>query len=168
MTFTPNEWAAVGSFATALTVAAAAVQIYYATRQEKTEFEDSLVREYRQLLAELPPYVLRADRSCPEQLPDDDFRTFYRYLDLSNEQVFLRKKCRIRKDTWKEWSSGIASNLSKPGFDHAWREAKKNSAFLELRCLVEADYADPRSRRWRTQMKRIEAEHAVSAKSTGG
>lgn len=149
----PTFWTAIGSVATALTVGAASVQIFFATRQEKSEFEDGLAREYRELLGQLPVDVLRR-QALTRELSDDDFRTFYRYLDLSNEQVFLRHKGRIRKDTWKEWSSGIRSNLQRPGFREAWQEVQPRPGFEELRALIDSGFADPRSRRWKRARKR--------------
>lgn len=138
------DWTAVGSFATALTVGAAAVQIYFATRQEKTEFEDSLAREYREIIARLPLEVLLQRESAQEKV-DECFPLFYRYVDLCNEQVFLRRKRRIRKSTWDDWRSGIQSNLQKAGYRQAWERIKGETAsFDELRWLEETRFrVDP-------------------------
>jgi hypothetical protein len=63
-------------------------------------------------------------------------------VDLSNYQVYLRKKRRIRKSTWREWCSGIEANLT-PGtyLGHAWDlictrlDGAGSNQFAELRVL---------------------------------
>lgn len=139
------DWTAIGSFATAVTVGVAAVQIYYATRQEKTEFEDSLSREYREIVAQLPTAVL-LQQEAAKDAADTHFPLFYRYIDLSNEQIFLRKKGRIRKSTWRDWRDGIRSNLQKPGYREAWERVKNETdSFVELRWLEAREFeVDPK------------------------
>jgi hypothetical protein len=139
------DWTAIGSFATALTVGAAAVQIYYATRQEKTEFEDGLTKEYREIVGQLPKSILLQDPGW-NAAADEHFPLLYRYLDLCNEQVFLRKKGRIRKSTWGDWCAGIRSNLEKPAFREAWELVRSRTrSFDELRWLEATEFRiDPR------------------------
>lgn len=144
-------WSAVGSLATAVAVIVAAIQIWYATRQEKTEFEDSLAKEYREILGALPPSVLLQDPTA-EQAADSHFVVLYRYLDLCNEQTFLRSKGRIRASTWTDWSLGIRSNLDKHGFKEAWLKVRGKS-FDDLNDLIANDYRDPRQRWWRRRRR---------------
>ena len=65
----------------------------------------------------------------------DTRELIYNYLDLCNEQVFLRKKKKIRKDTWNDWCAGIQENLNKPAFHEVWAEIKHEApgtfGFLE-------------------------------------
>lgn len=71
----------------------------------------------------------------------------YFYVDLSNEQVFLRQNGRVSDATWILWRDGIGSNLSRPAFEEAWKEFKKEAPniFLELRRLEESDFKnDPK------------------------
>jgi hypothetical protein len=35
-------------------------------------------------------------------------RVFYRYIDLTNQQVFRRRQGRITSETWHNWCEGIA------------------------------------------------------------
>lgn len=51
----------------------------------------------------------------------------YNYLDLCNEQIYLRKIKRISKNRWKDWNIGIKDNLSKPAFKVVWDEIKKTA-----------------------------------------
>ncbi|HYK00156.1 MAG TPA: hypothetical protein VE974_00230 [Thermoanaerobaculia bacterium] len=155
-------WTAVGSTATAVALAFTAVQIALATRQERTQFEDSLVKEYRELLGSLPREALvqhpaaDADECVATYLPQ-----FYRYFDLCNEQVFLRQKGRIGDATWAEWRDGMLTNLQRPGYRAAWRKVQSStSSFTDLRCLCANRELDPRSRRWGSALAMIQRELA--------
>jgi len=48
----------------------------------------------------------------------------YNYLDLCNEQVFLRSKRKVRKDAWQDWNAGMQSHLKKPALCEIWDERK--------------------------------------------
>lgn len=64
---------------------------------------------------------------------------FYRYFDLSNEQMFYARKGRISADTAAQWKDGIVGNLSLPAFARAWAELQKDlpeQVFEDLRALV--------------------------------
>ena len=70
----------------------------------------------------------------------------YNYLDLCNEQIYLRKKKRIRYSRWVEWCDGIKENLEKPAFREVWEEIKKESpqTFSFLTQLEEHNFkSDP-------------------------
>lgn len=117
-----------------------------AQTQARTDFEDALSRDYRDTIRSLPIEALLGE-TLTEELMDRHLADFYRYIDLSNEQVFLRKEGRIRTKTWKNWSDGIKDNLKKPAFAHAWRSIKLRAkdSFEELRRLERSEYrADPK------------------------
>ncbi len=66
---------------------------------------------------------------------DEELReNIYNYLDLCNEQTYLRQQKRIRKNSWKDWNDGIKENLSKPAFKEVWDEIKVSTptAFTAL------------------------------------
>lgn len=137
----------VAQVATALGICVAAGQLIVSGKQALTTFEDSLNHEYRELASRLPTKALLG-----KPLTDDEqrqsFDEFYRYFDLSNEQVFLRQKGRISRRTWTFWRDGIKSNLRRPAFVSAWAEINTNAPedFSELRKLVQEDFAkDPKS-----------------------
>jgi len=138
----------MASAATAIGVAVAAWQIWLSRRQAVTDFEDQLNREYRALLDQIPLSALLG-----EDLPEDEYGralpAFFRYIDLSNEQVFLRVRGRVSRQTWMNWQEGISNNLRKPAFARAWREIAQRApdSFAELRMLEREDHTtDPR--RW--------------------
>ena len=88
-----------------------------------------------------------------QELPREAFEKIreeiYNYIDLSNEQVFLRQNGRISKATWMNWCEGIQSNLSRPLFIRVWEEVKNAvpESFQELRRLEREKFvSDPR--RW--------------------
>ena len=68
----------------------------------------------------------------------------YNYLDLTNEQVFLRQNNRIGPTTWIFWQDGIKSNLARPAFKKAWENFKNMDpkGFKELRQLEKSDFKD--------------------------
>jgi hypothetical protein len=126
----------LAKIATAAAVIVAAWQLVLSQRQSVTNFEDSFAKEYRELAATLPIKALLG-----EALTDEEYAQcidkMYHYLDLCNQQVFLRKAGRISDKTWTFWHDGIASNLKRPAFKRAWAEiaARANGDFSELREL---------------------------------
>ncbi len=105
------------------------------------EFEDSFVREYRELSRRLPPAALLGDELLEDER-EKTFEAFYHYFDLTNEQAFLNQTGRISSKTWKFWEGGIRSNMARPAFKDAWERVtdtlKRNRAtdFQELRELL--------------------------------
>ncbi len=73
----------------------------------------------------------------------------YNYLDLCNEQTYLRTKKRITKDTWIDWCAGIRQNLERPALKNVWLEVKTEApgTFSFLEQLEAHEYlVDPASR----------------------
>jgi hypothetical protein len=149
------DWSAVGSVGTAVAVLVAAWQVRKSTQQARTNFEDDLSREYRQIARSISVEAhLGADVS--EEEFHQAFPTLYQYLDLTNEQVFLRMNGRIRRSTWTDWRDGIRSNLARPTFAKAWGLVKeKSSNFEELRRLERGTFReDPRHwLSWRQRLR---------------
>lgn len=133
-----QDWATfgggVGGAFTAIAAIVAAWQLWLMHRQGITNFEDALVREYRELASTLPLPALLGE-PISEELHKEKLDEFYRYFDLCNSQVFLRDRGRISAATWIFWEAGIRSNLSRPAFARAWSEiaARANGDFAELR-----------------------------------
>jgi hypothetical protein len=115
-------------------------QVKLRKEQATTQFEDELSREYRELARELPVKALLGDELSDEEFKEQ-FPDLYYYVDLSNEQVFLRFEERVSKETWENWQDGIESNLKRPAFRMAWNEIKDRSdTFQELRRLEQNDF----------------------------
>lgn len=132
---------AIGSIATAVGVCFGAWQIHLTRKQSLTEFEDSLDQQYRSLSMGIPVEVLIGN-----ELSDDKYpavrELIYNYLDLSNEQIYLRSKGRISEHTWKSWSAGIREHLNRPVFQKVYREVTEASGFSYLEKLVDAEFRD--------------------------
>ena len=119
------------------------------------QFEDAIEKEYRELVSGIPTKAL-LDSDLTEEEYGKTFDEFFRYFDLSNRQVALRKDGRIGVATWVNWVSGIRFNLSLPAFGRAWGEIKSRTEenadefFSELRLLEESSFADPKrlARTW--------------------
>ena len=141
----------LSSVATAVSVAIAAGALVLAHRQARTTFEDSLNREYRETARALPLSALLG-KELPSNQMEEALPDFYRYVDLCNEQVYLRMKGRVRASTWREWRSGIENNLKRPAFRKAFERIREESHadFDELAELIDSGFhEDPR--RWRTR-----------------
>ncbi len=138
------KWAAVlGSFATAVGVFLACWQLHRSTLQARTDFEDDLAREYRALARKIPPNALLGlELNQDEQARA--LKLFYHYVDLSNEQTFLRMNGRVSRETWLFWCDGIQSNLERPAFKKAWEEIKVRApkSFEELRRLERCNFIE--------------------------
>ncbi|HEX7812724.1 MAG TPA: hypothetical protein VF460_12515 [Burkholderiales bacterium] len=137
---------AAAAVATALGLAFAVIQLRIAARQSVTDFEDTMAAEYRALAASFPIEALLGGT-----LSDEDHREsldeFYHYFDLSNGQVFLRRKGRVSRRTFDFWCSGIRAHLARPAFARAWGDisGRLPSDFRELRRLIAEDYkSDPK------------------------
>ncbi len=139
----------VSNLGTAVAVIVAAWQLYLTHRQAVTSFEDTLAHEYRELAGKLPPEAFYGQELAVEvfQRKRDEF---YRYFDLTNEQIYLRQIGRVSKQTWIFWRDGICTNLKRAAFAHAWEtiSALAENDFKELRQLIAENFAnDPRD--WR-------------------
>ena len=131
------------SMATAVAVFLAWWQILQARKQSVVQFEDQLSGQYRTLAQRLPIEALLG-----EELEESRYRAalpeFCHYIDLTNEQIFLRRSGRISKYTWKNWSEGIRWNLSRPAFARAWKEIANRSpeSFEGIRKLIANNFKD--------------------------
>ncbi|MFC1749546.1 hypothetical protein ACFL2V_12145 [Pseudomonadota bacterium] len=140
------DWDTLASFATALGVAIAVWQFRESAKLTQSTFEDSLDQQYRELSMAIPVDAL-IGKEVPNERKDEVRELIYNYLDLSNEQVFLRKKNRVGKDTWNDWCAGIKSNLQKIAFKEVWDEIKSEapSSFTFLEQLEKYGFAsDPK------------------------
>jgi hypothetical protein len=136
-------FAMLGSVATALGVFLAGRQIRESRRQAVTAFEDSMSSQYRDLVQRLPIEALLGE-ALEEQVYRENLNEFYHYIDLTNEQIFLRKRGRVSPEVWQNWCDGIRTTLAKPAFARAWQEISQRSpgSFEELRRLVDSGYAE--------------------------
>ena len=144
--FLPEWLKDIAPIVTATGVCVGVLQLWNSKRQAVTTFEDELANEYRQITGKLPTAALLGETLSAEllnfHLPD-----FYRYFDLTNNQIFLRKAGRISRPTWEFWVDGIRTNLARPAFAKSWDDIAQRSGgdFSELRQLVaERFLIDPR------------------------
>jgi len=138
-----TEIGAIASAVTAVGVFLAFLQLRLTKQQATTSFEDTISSEYRELTTSIPTKALLG-----KQLSDAEHEKaldeFYHYIDLSNEQIFLRQRGRVSLETWGFWRDGIKSNLCRPAFKRAWNEISEQAGgdFSELRRLVKSDYKE--------------------------
>ncbi len=148
---------AIASIATAGAVLLAWWQFRQGAIAARTDFEDELDREYRDLARQIPTAALLG-KELTELEQEDSLKDFFHYIDLCNQQVFLRANGRIGKKTWHYWRDGIRFNLSRPAFRKAWDKIKpETESFSELRRLEESDFGeDPHS--WTRARRRLASE----------
>jgi hypothetical protein len=135
---------AVGTLLTSGAVGVGALQLRATKRQlevtqqqARTAFEDDLSREYRAIVGALPAHAFY--KSGDAQLTDDIRRSFYRYFDLSNEQLFHIRNDRVSHSTGEQWRDGIKGNLELSAFLAAWDDLEPHlseSFFKDLREVV--------------------------------
>lgn len=134
------NWDTVASLATAIGVFIAAWQIRESRKLALTSFEDGIDQQYRKLAMDIP-----VDALIGKPINDKKYELreiIYNYLDLCNEQTYLRQKKRISKNRWKEWNDGIKDNLSKPAFKEIWNEIKDKApkTFTALDLLEKGEF----------------------------
>lgn len=131
--------------ATAIGVCVALMQHLRARKHSVVQFEDSLTREFRQIIGQLPVPALLGEELSVE-LVQEHLRVFYLYFDLTNEQIFLRRRERVSLATWETWQQGIRDMMKLPAFERAWREIRDKPLvrFLGLRELERLNFeSDP-------------------------
>ena len=111
MNITPEWISAAASSVTAIGLIFAFWQLRVTKVIAQLQFEDGLAKEYRELANKIPTNALLG-QDLDEEGYRKTFDEFYRYIDLSNEQVSLRQRGRIGPSVWKYWSVGIQTNLS--------------------------------------------------------
>ncbi len=145
----------ISAVATAIAVVVAAWQLFQTRRQERATFEDALAREFRDVAERIPVKALLGQELLPEELATA-LPAFYRYVDLCNEQAFLRLNGRVSRATWTNWSSGMRALFRRPAFRGAWEAIKLETggSFEELRLLDAFDFfSDPRA--WRRRRPKV-------------
>lgn len=127
---------AVGALATAVGVILAWLQLREYQKQLTTDFEDRLSQQYREAIGGIPIEAMLGGSDVP--LDDAALTAFYRYFDLTNEQIFLKNERRISDKTWESWVEGVRMNMRRPGFAAAWAIVANRvpDSFEELRGLI--------------------------------
>ena len=115
----------------------AALSLWNSRNQARTDFEDALAREYREIAGALPPAAFYRDQRA--ELAPAEKQAMLRYFDLSNEQLRLIAEKRVGKATGRIWRSGIKDLMSFGTFRTAWGELNHDVQgvfFSSLRELV--------------------------------
>jgi len=131
----------ITSVATAIWVAIAAWQLWESRKLSAAAFEDSFDEKYRQLAYDIPVDALLSKKVNKQDMTQAR-EWVYNYLDLSNEQIYLRVQNRVSRDRWREWSKWIEQHLKRPFFKKILKEVEKDSldTFSYLEKLIEEDF----------------------------
>lgn len=160
----PISLADLAAVATAAAVFVGACALLLQRYQARTAFEDAVVRQYREIIRPgllANAILLNLLAGVPEHRRER-LQQVYLYLDLCNEQVFLRSIGRISRSTWRiQWSDGIRGYVEgNPAIASDWHLIKsKTNDFRELRCFEARGWSDPRhwEPRWRWPLIRLGA-----------
>lgn len=124
------------SVVTALGVFFAALQLRESKKIAQSEFEDSLDQQYRELARAIPVEVLLGNDLPSASEYKRAREHIYNYLDLCNEQIYLRRQGRVSLERWRGWREGMRQHLKKPVFARVWGEVKQSALgefkYLEL------------------------------------
>ncbi len=128
----------IAAVATAVGVVIGVAELFRGRRQAQSAFEDSINDEYRRIARELPLSALLGKPLNDEEI-ERHLQAFYNYFDLSNEQVFLAKRRRLRRDTWNNWHDGIVQHMARPAFRQAWNRLVPflDGSFESLKSLLQ-------------------------------
>lgn len=137
----------------ALAIAFVVVQITTHNRQMHHDFEAMYLQRFWSLM-ERRSLNFAASRGR-KRLSRTDLRTVHDYLELSNDQVELRRHGRVTDQTWRIWAPDIVRFVSQPVI---WRvlEESEPQRYIDLRELLARWPSDPawdpcsfgRFRRW--------------------
>lgn len=103
-------------------------------------------KEYRDIVRRIPYKALIGEELCASE-KDAANNEIYNYMDLCNEQIYLRMSNRVREKTWNNWQEGMKTNFSLNFFEHASTEVfqKLSLNFLELQKVKRLGYkTDPK------------------------
>lgn len=117
--------AAVAAVCAAGGVGVAARALRFTRKQAVTTFEDSLDREYREIVRTLPAEVFFRDRANAP-LNREQKQAMMRYFDLSNEQLRMIRDGRIEASTGVSWEEGIRDVMELKTFKTEWRAVQQD------------------------------------------
>jgi hypothetical protein len=143
----PEKITAVSNAVIAIGVFGVFWQVLLTKKLNRSDFEDTLNKEYREIMRNLPMDAKLGKPLVPEEL-SKSMDYFMSYFDLTNEEIHFRQTGRISTATWVYWNDGIRQNLQFPAFRIAWELIKKDSAetFHELRKLEASKFeGDPKN-----------------------
>jgi len=160
-----SDWISIvtlfSSLATMVGVFLAGYQIKKTSDLHRTQFEDSLAKEYRDLIQKIPVKALLGQNLTEKEYTEARPYLFH-YINLTNDQIFLRSKGRISLDVWNDWQRGIDYNLNNlPAFKKIWQEIRGESkSFKELRKLESEKYnTDPNNWEDINEIKQIKSKN---------
>lgn len=138
-----NQLQSIGSLATAFGILLLFIQLFNNAKLIRTQFEDGLNKEYRDMLVSLldqerQKYITTSGNG--DQTEKYSIQ-YYKYFDFCNEQIFLWKRRRISNKTFIEWIEGIKGNMNDKKFEENWRViSNATDDFRELRSLIHSNY----------------------------
>ena len=132
-------------YMTFLGLLAAIYQLRQNFLQQRTIFEDSISKDYRDIIQRIPYKALIGEELGLSEA-NAVHNEVYNYMDLCNEQIYLRRSNRVSKKTWDNWQEGMSTNFGLKAFNDTLIEVfeKLPSNFSELQRVKASDFkTDP-------------------------
>jgi hypothetical protein len=112
----------ISGIATSLGVILILLQLGQTSKIEKTRFENEMVMRYIRIINLITFEIMYLDES--EKYFDEEVKRkldeFYKYFDLTNQELYLITNDEIRKKTAEEWIKGIKELMGLASFSKAW------------------------------------------------
>ena len=144
---TPPNWTDIASVIlgalTFLAIGVAAIQLIFHSRQMHREFESLYISRYWELMDR------RSTSFAVDRVPTEADRPVMRaYLQLSEDEIDIRKLGRVTDNTWKFWSTAILDQCAAPGYRDELAAAPAEE-YPNVRTLTETQgRVDPLSASW--------------------
>ena len=109
-------------------------------------FEDSINKEYRDIIQRIPYKALIGEEIFSSEA-NAVHNEVYNYMDLCNEQIYLRMSNRVSKKTWNNWQEGMKTNFELKIFNDTLIEVfeKLPTNFSELQNVKALNFStDPK------------------------
>lgn len=100
-------------------------QVKVQSDQLKLQTYSDYTKRYQAIVLELPEDINSADFKLNNRRKDygKTMRHLRSYYDLCFEQWDIHRRKMIDEESWKVWSSGIATTMSKSAFRQGWKIA---------------------------------------------
>ncbi len=106
--------------ATLFAVLLAVFQLGQLRKQRHRDFEDLFMQRYWGVMERLSPQAIEGTAPADGYLSDTDRAAVLAYLHLVEDELNLRAENWIRRDTWRIWRAGMASQLRRWPFSEVY------------------------------------------------
>lgn len=131
----------LSAIATTVGVILVLLQLKQNDKTETTKFENEIISRFITISNEITFYVMYLNPKTDKfkELIDDKLQGFYKYFDLTNQELFLMDDERISDETVEEWECGIIELMKLPSFQYAWERISSiipDNSFTQMKRFI--------------------------------